>query len=214
MEYAIHNLLPNPLKEQEQSINSDIWQTDCNLEKGKNYLLTAPSGKGKSTFLHILYGLRKDYSGVVELGGENISAFQPNEWADLRKAHLSIIFQDLRLFPTLSALDNILLKSSLDPIKSITAIKEMAARLGIEDLLQQHCNTLSYGQKQRVAIIRALCQSFDFLLLDEPFSHLDTVNIQAASQLIQEVCEEQKAGFVLVSLGERFGFKYNEVLVL
>ena len=214
MKYTLENILPNPLKEQKRGHQSDIWETTCHLEKGKKYLITAPSGKGKSTFLHILYGLRKDFSGTVTLDKNEISTISTNAWADLRKDNLAIVFQDLRLFPKLSALDNILLKSTLHTTKSASAIQEMAKQLGIEELLNQSCATLSYGQRQRVAIIRALCQPFDFLFLDEPFSHLDEANTKAAFQLIESVCAEQETGFLLVSLGEKFGRKYDKELIL
>lgn len=214
MQYTLNDILPNPLKEQKRAHKSDIWETDCIIEKEKKYLVTAPSGKGKSTFLHILYGLRKDYSGSAKLDDKAVNALSKNEWANLRKDHLSIVFQDLRLFPKLSALDNILLKNQLNSTKTEAEIKEMASQLGIDHLLGQSCGTLSYGQRQRVAIIRALCQPFDFLFLDEPFSHLDEENTIAAFQLIQNVCEEQKTGFVLVSLGEQFGATYDKELIL
>ena len=214
MKYTLKNILPNPLKEQKRGHQSDIWETTCHLEKGKKYLITAPSGKGKSTFLHILYGLRKDFSGTVTLDKNELSTISTNAWADLRKDNLAIVFQDLRLFPKLSALDNILLKSTLHTTKSEAAIREMAKQLGIDPLLNQSCGTLSYGQRQRVAIIRALCQPFDFLFLDEPFSHLDEANTKAAFQLIESVCAEQKTGFLLVSLGEKFGRKYDKELIL
>lgn len=214
MKYNIQNILPNPLKEQKRSNNSDIWETNCILEKGKNYLLTAPSGKGKSTFLHILYGLRKDYTGNVQLDEKDLNTFEPDAWSDLRKDHLSIIFQDLRLFPKLSAMDNILINSTLHSTKTEEEIRAMATQLGILDLLEQSCETLSYGQRQRVAIIRALCQPFDFLFLDEPFSHLDKENTNIAFELIQKVCKEQNAGFILVSLGERFGIEYDKEMIL
>lgn len=214
MKYTLENILPTPLKEQQRAHTSDIWETTCHLERGKKYLITAPSGKGKSTFLHILYGLRKDFSGTVSLEDRSLLKFSTNEWADLRKDNLAIVFQDLRLFPKLSALDNILLKSTLQQTKSETEIRAMAKQLGIEALLNQSCGTLSYGQRQRVAIIRALCQPFDFLFLDEPFSHLDEENTEAAFQLIESVCAEQETGFLLVSLGEQFGRRYDKELVL
>lgn len=214
MQYQLQHILPNPLKEQKRTHTSNIWETTCHLEKGKKYLVTAPSGKGKSTFLHILYGLRKDYSGTVELDGKALEDLTINTWADLRKDNLAIIFQDLRLFPKLSAMDNILIKANLHSTKTSEDIQAMAKQLGIENLLNQSCETLSYGQRQRVAIIRALCQPFDFLFLDEPFSHLDEANTVAAFQLIENVCAEQKAGYVLVSLGEKFGREYDVELVL
>jgi len=168
MKYQLKNILPNPLQEQKRAHTSNIWETTCSLEKGKKYLVTAPSGKGKSTFLHILYGLRKDYIGTVELDNKALSTIPITGWSDLRKDKLAIVFQDLRLFPKLSALDNIYINSGLNPIKTDVSIKEMATQLGIEDFLLKPCETLSYGQRQRVAIIRALCQPFDFLFLDEP----------------------------------------------
>lgn len=214
MQYQLQNILPLPLKEQKRPHQSDIWETDCVLAKSKKYLVTAPSGKGKSTFLHILYGLRKDYSGTVNLDTQQLSKLSIDTWANLRKDNLAIIFQDLRLFPKLSALDNILIKANLHTTKTKEEIVEMAQKLDINHLLNQSCETLSYGQRQRVAIIRALCQPFDFLFLDEPFSHLDEANTEAAFQLIESICNEQAAGFILVSLGEKFGRTYDVELVL
>ena len=212
--YQLQQVLPTPLKEQKRIHESNIWETDCRLEKGKKYLVTAPSGKGKSTFLHILYGLRKDYVGTVELDAKKLSELTINAWADLRKDNLAIVFQDLRLFPKLSAMDNILIKANLHSLKTEEDILIMAQQLGIDHLLNQNCATLSYGQRQRVAIIRALCQPFDFLFLDEPFSHLDEANTEAAFQLIEKVCAEQEAGFILVSLGDTFGRDYDVELIL
>ncbi|MEM6316884.1 MAG: ATP-binding cassette domain-containing protein [Bacteroidota bacterium] len=214
MYYSLQNILPYPLREQPRTHTSDIWETNCTLEKGKKYLISAPSGKGKSTFLHILYGLRKDFSGAVELNEQPINSFSVEKWADLRKDNLAIVFQDLRLFPKLSAMENIQLKARLHGTQSESDIQVMAKRLDVQQLLNQRCDTLSYGQRQRIAIIRALCQPFDFLLLDEPFSHLDEGNTKAAFDLIEQRCAEQKTGFLLVSLGETFGRKYDEELIL
>ncbi|MEM1123672.1 MAG: ATP-binding cassette domain-containing protein [Bacteroidota bacterium] len=214
MHYSLQNLLPHPLREQPRTHTSDIWETNCTLERGKKYLITAPSGKGKSTFLHILYGLRRDFSGAVELDNQSSSGFSVERWADLRKNHLTIVFQDLRLFSKLSAMENIQLKARLHKTQSESNIRAMAEHLDVQQLLEQRCDTLSYGQRQRIAIIRALCQPFDFLLLDEPFSHLDKGNTEAAFDLIEQSCIEQKTGFLLVSLGETFGRKYDEELIL
>ena len=210
----LKNLKPLPLIEQGIPKNSQIWDKEWTFEKGKNYLVIAPSGKGKSTLLHSIYGLRKDHEGDVFLHEKNTKEILSDEWAEIRQKNYSIVFQDLRLFQQLTAMENILLNSNLQQYKSETEITEMANQLGIEDLLNKPCNTLSFGQRQRVAIIRALCQPFDFLLLDEPFSHLDTANVKAATKLIEKECKSQSSGFIIVSLGEEYFFKYDTKVIL
>lgn len=205
---------PDPIYDSGKNPSSDIWATECTFEKGKKYLITAPSGKGKSTLLHLIYGLRKDYQGQIEIAERAVKDFQADDWSELRQKHLSIVFQDLRLFPKLSAFANIELKNSLAPKKSETEIRDMAAKLGVADLLDKPCSTLSYGQRQRIAIIRALCQPFDYLMLDEPFSHLDLDNIRIASELIHQELEDQQAALLLVSLGDKYDFSYNKELLL
>lgn len=210
----LRNVKPEPLFEAGTSVQSDIWNTKLTFQKGKNYLITAPSGKGKSTLLHLIYGLRKDFTGELLINDENTAALQPDQWSDFRQSRFSIIFQDLRLFPDLTAMANIRLNADLAGNVSDQRIKEMAEQLGIAELLDKPCGELSYGQRQRVAIIRALCQPFDFLLLDEPFSHLDTANIEKASALIDSELKRQNAGLIMVSLGDRYLFNYDYELVL
>jgi len=208
------NVKPEPLFEKGTSVQSDIWNTKCIFKKGKKYLVSAPSGKGKSTLLHIIYGLRNDFSGELLLNEASVEAFTSDQWSETRQNSFSIVFQDLRLFPDLTALSNIQLNANLVDEVSIEKITEMADKLDVADLLEKNCGTLSYGQRQRIAIIRALCQPFDILLLDEPFSHLDDANIQKASELIIAEINEQKAGLILVSLGERYLFEYDYELIL
>ncbi|MFT6937918.1 MAG: ABC-type lipoprotein export system ATPase subunit [Saprospiraceae bacterium] len=211
--FELDNVKPAPIPPNLMA-SSNIWATNLKLEKGRRYLVTAPSGKGKSTFLHALYGLRRDYEGFVSFENQNVNDFSLNDWSDIRQEKVSIVFQDLRLFLNLSGWDNLLLKSELTTAKSKSDIEKMAKHLGIEMILNQTCGTMSYGQRQRVAIIRALCQPFDYLLLDEPFSHLDEANIQAACGLIREVCVAQNSGYILVSLGNDYFLEYDEILIL
>jgi len=213
MTVSLQQVIPHPIKENYQT-KSDVWLKDVQFQKGQKYLITAPSGKGKSTFIHAIYGLRKDFDGTIQLNGKQTDAFKLNDWARLRQSNLSIVFQDLRLFPQLTGLENILLKNTLQEHLTEEKINTFAQRLGVESILNQSCGTMSYGQRQRIAIIRALCQPFDFLLLDEPFSHLDADNIQKAIELVLEVCDEQKAGMMLVSLGEDYGIQFDKALEL
>jgi ABC-type lipoprotein export system ATPase subunit len=213
MTISLQQVIPHPIKENYQA-NSDIWLNDIQFQKGKKYLITAPSGKGKSTFLHAVYGLRKDFDGTIQLENQASSTFKLNDWAAYRQHKLAIVFQDLRLFPQLTGMENILLKNNLKRHFTEQKIQEMATELGVASILNQSCGTMSYGQRQRIAIIRALSQPFDFLLLDEPFSHLDEENIKKASNLIQKVCEAQQGGLLFVSLGESYDISFDQKLDL
>ncbi len=209
---TINGLEPAPLKG--FLSNSDIWRAIQQFEKGTYYNVQASSGKGKSTFLHILYGLRKDFEGQATVNNQITTTLTLENWASLRQNYLSVIFQDLRLFLDLSAMDNVLIKAKLTDFATREQILEMGVRLGISSLWDKPCGQLSYGQRQRVAIIRALCQPFSFLLLDEPFSHLDDENIRQAVTLIDEVCKKQGAGLILCSLEPSTDFDFDVVLGL
>ena len=211
----LKKVIPIPLLENGLNPHSDVFNTEgVFFEKGKNYLLSAPSGKGKSTFIHAVYGLRNDYEGEIYFDNKNVRTHLIGDWATIRQKKCAIVFQDLRLFLHLTARENIELKRQLTTEKttpSVSDLENWSKRLGIADYLDKTCATLSYGQRQRVAIIRALAQPFDYLLLDEPFSHLDTENVKIATEIIKEACTQQNAGLILVSLGDKYYFNYDVI---
>ncbi|MGK0388638.1 MAG: ABC-type lipoprotein export system ATPase subunit [Maribacter sp.] len=194
--------------------NSTIWNKEIHFKKGKKYLIRAPSGGGKSTLVHIIFGLRRDYEGEVSINDAAIHHASPSILSEIRKSQLSVVFQNLQLIPELTALENIEAARQLSDYKSKEDILQMAAVLGATDFLHQTTATLSYGQRQRIAIIRALSKPFSFLLLDEPFSHLDTANIKIACQLIQQELVERGAGLLLVSHESPYLFEIDEILIL
>lgn len=217
----LKNVKPLPLIENGLNPTSQVFNTEGSFFFDKNYLVTAPSGKGKSTLIHLVYGLRNDYVGDIILNKKNIKSFNFDDWANLRQKKLAIVFQDLRLFLNLTARENIELKKGLNTDdtsrnnrEGIFDYENAAKRLGVFDFLDKKCETLSYGQRQRVAILRGLAQPFDMILLDEPFSHLDTENVKIASELILEACAQNKAGLIHVSLGDEYYFNYDQKLIL
>lgn len=211
--FTLSNVLPIPLKEQHIG-NSEVWNTELEIQHNKKIFLSAPSGKGKTTFQLMLYGIRKDYEGTVKMRGEDIKTFDLNKWAEIRQNKLSIIFQDLRLFPELSAFENIELKNNLTKHKTKDQILQMAESLAVAEFLNKKAGILSYGQRQRMAIIRAMCQPFELLLMDEPFSHLDRVNIDKACTLINAECAHNKAGYLIASLGDKYVLDYDLTIQL
>lgn len=197
MKIELKSIIPTPLPGSAVS-NSQLWGKNYRFDEGESILAYAPSGKGKSTLLHIIYGLRQDFTGELVLGEQISHRLSMDEWQDARSCKLSILFQDIRLFSHLTTKENLALLPVLS--SNIPPIEEMCERLGVLALLDQRVGTLSYGQRQRIALIRSLCKPFRWLLLDEPFSHLDPANTELAIQLIEEVRVLNHAGLILTSL--------------
>lgn len=193
---------------------SQVWNQQVAFEEAANIHIIAPSGSGKTSLIHFLYGLRNDFTGEIKYDGVSIKNFDKEKKATLRQQTISIVFQDLRLFPDQTVYENIVIKRLLSPFHAADQITAMASRLGIQNKLQQLCGTCSYGEQQRIAIIRALQQPFQYLLLDEPFSNLDEANRQKAMELIQEEATARKAAIILADLKKIDYFKAERILHL
>lgn len=213
MNISIRKLIPTPLAD---SINpkSDIWNSSVTFSKGNYYLIDAQSGKGKSTFIQSLYGIRRDYNGEIIINDDILADLDKTSLAKLRQNRLSVVFQDLRLFPELTALENITINANLSKNRYTDDIPFLFDRLNIGSLKHKQTSLLSYGEKQRVAIIRALTQNFDWILLDEPYAHLDKENTLLAHNLILEITQELDAGIILTSLGEDSFISFENTLTL
>lgn len=213
MNIEFKNVIPNPIKD--ESFSKDcLWGNQILLHSNQNSLILACSGKGKSTFTAYLAGLRIDYSGDIFIDNRNIREFTKSEWTILRRQKLAFIFQDLQLFENLTVKENLLIKNKITDFKSESEIKLMLSVLGIENKWNQICGTLSLGQQQRVSIVRALLQPSEFLIMDEPFSHLDEENISLASELICSHCQENSVGLVLTTLGQQYSIKWDKKVLI
>ena len=180
---------------------SDVWRSELVLERGRRYLIEAASGGGKSSLCSYIYGSRVDYEGTLWFDSENAATFGMERWQELHRRHIAYLPQELSLFPELTALQNIEIKNSLTGWKSSEEIEESLHMLGIDSRRDYPVGRMSIGQQQRVGIIRALCQPFDFILLDEPVSHLDEGNNRVAAMMITAEARRQGAGIVSTSVG-------------
>jgi putative ABC transport system ATP-binding protein len=189
---------------------SDIYlHNEIVFEKGNKYLFKANSGHGKSSILNFIYGSNKNFNGKISFEGvENTSVIF------LRRTKLAYVFQDFKLFTSLTLWENIKIKNNLTEYKTDEQILILIEKLGLLHKKDQLVETLSLGQRQRVSIIRALCQPFDFLLLDEPFSHLDEDNIRILTDIINEELEIQNSGLILTTLNNEYLFQYDKILNL
>ena len=203
-----------PLVFQGREPQSQIWLQDVALQKGQTYLVEANSGTGKSSLCSYIIGYRKDYLGTIRFDGRDIRTHHVSEWTSLRQHNLSLLFQELRLFPELSALENVQIKNGLTRHKSRREIGIWFERLGIADKVDVKVGRMSYGQQQRVAMIRALVQPFDFLLVDEPISHLDDANGAIMGEIMMEEARRQGAGVVVTSIGKHIGLQYDKTFRL
>lgn len=193
---------------------SDVWKQDVAFEKGQLYLVEASSGTGKSSLCSFVYGYRNDYQGMITFDDRNIRNFDIAEWTRLRQRHLSLMWQELRMFPELTALENVQIKNRLTGFKKQKDIRRWFEELGIADKLNAPLGLMSFGQQQRVAMIRALCQPFDFLFVDEPISHLDEDNSRLMADIMVEEAMRQGAAIVVTSIGKHMELKYDMVLRL
>lgn len=201
MHICCSHVVPVPMSDSISS--SDIWNTVIHFNNTGIYQIVAPSGTGKTSFLHILFGIRKDYTGTVSFNNVDIATLSQAQWQSIRKKDISIVFQGLGLFPELTLRENITLKNKLTGYKSEHEITILISQLGLEKHEHKPAGILSFGQQQRVAFIRALCQPFSCMLLDEPFSHLDSSNIQNCLSVLSSEIEQRNARAIITSLQQQ-----------
>lgn len=212
MQLSLQHVLPIPLKDRLQDRPSGIWMQDISWGAGEQIFIQAPSGTGKTTLIHVLYGLRNDHEGTVRWDNRTVN--DREAMARLRSDEVSVIFQDLRLFPELTAWENLEIKRSLTNTVPTDEMVHWMERLGVGKKGTAMGKTLSYGEQQRFAIIRSLLQPFKWLLMDEPFSHLDKANTLKAAALIGEVVQQRSASFLLADLDENDYFDYTKTYQL
>lgn len=194
--------------------NSDVWLEELKFERGHRYLVSAESGTGKSSMCAFIYGTRIDYRGVIRFDARDIRGYSAYEWCRMRRHNIAYLPQDMRLFPELTVLENLQIKNRLTERYTEAQLVGFLEMLGIADKASILGAHLSVGQMQRVAIIRALCQPMDFLLLDEPVSHLDQRNNRVVADLIDAVTRENGAAVITTSVGNHLSLDFDRTILL
>ena len=182
-EIRFEGMLPEVFQN-ERIPESDVWKTGLVLERGEHYLIEAASGGGKSSMCSYIFGSRDDYKGKLLFDSRDVREFTISDWQEIRRRNIAYLPQELDLFPELTAWENIQLKNKLTSHLSDAEIENCLEELGIASRRDYPAGRMSIGQQQRVAIIRSICQPFDFILLDEPVSHLDEDNNRIAAAII------------------------------
>lgn len=199
---------------QRTDINSDVWKKHVTFEKGKLYLVEANSGTGKSSLCSYIFGYRHDYTGTIKFDDQDIRQFSVGQWVSLRQRSLALLWQELRLFPELTAMENVEIKNKITGFQTRQQILQWFEMLGIADKVDARIGRMSFGQQQRVAMIRTMCQPFDFVFVDEPISHLDDNNSRIMGEILTTEAKRQGAGVILTSIGKHIELNYDKTLKL
>jgi lipoprotein-releasing system ATP-binding protein len=193
---------------------------NLDVKEGEILIILGASGAGKSTLLHILGILDTPTSGHVSFKGKNLNIFGQKELAEKRNRIFGFVFQFYHLLPDFSALENVLMPCLIGKkfFKTISKKEhtekavQLLERVGLGNRINHRPNELSGGEKQRVAIVRALMNDPEILLCDEPTGNLDTKSGREIQELIWELNENTKQTVVIVTHDERFAKSAEHVI--
>lgn len=178
---------------------------DLDISKGEVVSIVGPSGAGKTTLLQIMGTLYKPDSGSVSINGEDVLRLKGNALSRFRNRHLGFVFQFHQLLPEFTALENVMIPAYIGGMKG-HAVKQRAEELldfmGLADRMEHKPNELSGGEKQRVAVARALINQPDVILADEPSGSLDSRNKAELHQLFFDLRDKTGQTFVIVTHDE------------
>ena len=179
---------------------------DLHIDKGEVVSIVGPSGAGKTTLLQIIGTLDKPDTGSVHVDSVDVTTLSQNALADFRNRHLGFVFQFHQLLPEFTAIENIMIPAYIAGTSNKAAkerAKELLQFMGLTDRANHKPNELSGGEKQRVAVARALVNSPAVILADEPSGSLDTKNKEELHQLFFDLRDKFGQTFVIVTHDEQ-----------
>lgn len=185
-----------------------IDYSDITFEKGKSYMLLGASGCGKSTLLNMIAGILSPESGSIEIVGEDMTKKSQKEKDKFRIQKIGYIFQDFKLIPEMTVMDNIAILR-LEKV-DISDTDKILDALGILDKKNKKVKHLSGGEKQRVAIARAIVKKPEIILADEPTGNL---NFAIGEAVIEQLIEVSKGKtLIAVTHDERLGKYFDHII--
>ena len=178
---------------------------DLTIEKGEVVSIVGPSGAGKTTLLQIMGTLDKADTGTLTIDGMKVGSLSERRLSEFRNRHIGFVFQFHQLLPEFTALENVMIPALIAGTSSKEAdrrAKEMLELMGLSDRASHKPNELSGGEKQRVAVARALINRPSVIFADEPSGSLDTKNKEELHRLFFELRDKLGQTFVIVTHDE------------
>ncbi|MGB5966052.1 MAG: ABC transporter ATP-binding protein [Sulfurimonadaceae bacterium] len=187
------------------------------ISKGESIAITGPSGSGKTTLLNLICGVSRPQKGDIYINGASLNEKSEKALRQHRIANIGMVFQAFELLEYLNVLDNILLPYRLDSTlhldsQAVERAKEIASTFGIDDKLKRYPSQLSQGEKQRVAIIRALITGAKLIVADEPTGNLDPENTNLVADQLLEFVKKEGATLVTVTHDHDFAKRFDKVI--
>ena len=188
---------------------------DLHCDVGNTILITGDSGKGKTTFLHLLAGLLQAKTGEIVIDGTNLKNLSNKKRDQFRGENIGVVFQQSHFIQAFSVLENIEMTSTLGSGKANTQkAKELLTRLGLKTQMHKKPHQLSLGQQQRASIARAVINEPKLILADEPTSSLDDKNASQVIELLTQLSKDYKAALVIVTHDSRVINQFTNKLTL
>ncbi len=190
---------------------------DVDIQQGEIVSIVGSSGAGKTTLLHILGTLETTDSGTLYFEGEKMHQLKGNELATFRNKRIGFVFQFHHLLPEFTALENVSVPAWIAGEASSSVEKRAALlleRLGLSDKMESKPHQLSGGEQQRVAVARALINQPGIVFADEPTGNLDSANATSLHKLFQQLRDELRQTFVIVTHNEELAAMSNRILHL
>jgi len=177
---------------------------ELSIDAGQRVTWTGPSGSGKTTLLHLVAGIVRPSAGQIESCGAELTDLSDSARRDFRIANIGLVFQDFALLDYLNVLDNILLPYRINRSLRLnsqarTRAEQLAREVGLAELLLRRPSQLSQGERQRVAVCRALVTNPKLVLADEPTANLDPGNAARVLDALDQHAKQQGATLVVVT---------------
>ncbi len=185
------------------------------IPHGKLYSIVGASGAGKTTLLQILGTLSKPESGEIFFDGKNVAALPEKDLSLFRNQEIGFVFQFHHLLPEFTALENVCIPAFIGKVPKSKAEKKAAELLdflGLSDRLEHKPSELSGGEKQRVAVARALINNPSVIMADEPSGNLDTSNKEELHDLFFKLRDEFGQTFIVVTHDEHFADQSDKII--